>query len=154
MDRGDRGNTKGFYVLDASNKEVTEKFIENTISPKYVKHDIMDLLPLTPDNIKELFKNNFVDISIESALSQKFPFSQFTDFVKDFGHRRLELSSYSKDLIRNQSEIEQDTDYSYNIFSILDEHIQKLNLPVSESTPLIEKFKEVYDSLKNTKHYD
>lgn len=154
MDRGDRGNTKGFYVLDVSGEEVTEKFVENTISPKYVKHDISDLLPLTPDKIKELFNNNFVDISIESNLSKKFPFSQFTDFVKGFGHRRLELSSYSRELIKNQSEIEQNSDYSYNIFSILDEHIQKLNLPISESSPLIDKFKEVYDSLKNTKHYD
>jgi hypothetical protein len=29
-----------------------------------------------------------------------------------------------------------------------------MNLPVSQSIPLVNKFKEIYDSLKNTKHYD
>ncbi len=154
MDRGDRGNTKGFYVLDVSGKECTEKFIENSISPKHVKFNMFDLLHLNQNEVKNLFNNNFVDILIDADLSQKFPLSQFTDFIKDFGHRRLEFSSYSKEQIKNQSDIEKSNDYSYNIFTILDEHITKMNLPTSQSIPLIEKFKEVYDSLKNTKHYD
>ena len=153
MDRGDRGNTKGFYILDVSGDEIKEKFIENPVSPKHIKHDIMELLPLTPDKIQELFKNNFVDVTIESDFTQKFPFSQFTEFIKDFGHRRVEISSYSKEMLKNKSDIEEVADYSYNIFSILDEHISALNLPVSQSTQLIEKFKEVYDTLKNTKSY-
>jgi hypothetical protein len=154
MDRGDRGNVKGFYVLDASGEEIKEKFIENTVSPKHVKFNIMDLLILTQDQIKDLFLNNFVDILIDSELSQKFPFSQFTDLVKGFGHRRLELASYSKDQIKSKSEVEQNTDYSYNIFAILDEKLSQMNLPVAQSIQLVEKFKEIYDSLKNTKHYD
>lgn len=154
MDRGDRSNTKGFYVLDVSGEEVTEKFVENLISPKHVKYDIFDLLSLTQDQVKELFKNNFVDISIESEISQKFPLSQFTDFVKDFGHRRLELFSYSKEQLKTRSEVELNSNYEYNIFTILDERINQMNLPVAQSTPLIEKFKEIYDSLRNTKQYD
>ena len=152
MDRGDRGNTKGFYVLDVSGKDVKEKFVQNHFSPKHLKFDILDLLNETQDQIKDLFLNNFVDILIDSELSQKFPFSQFTDLVKGFGHRRLELASYSKD--QSKSEVEQNTDYSYNIFAILDERLSQMNLPVAQSIPLVEKFKEIYDSLKNTKHYD
>lgn len=153
MDRGDRGNTKGFYVLDVSGDDVTEKFIENPVSPRHIKYDIMNLLPLTPNAISEMFKNNFIDITIESDFTQKFPFSQFTDLIKDFGHRRVEFSSYSKEMLKDKSEIEEVADYSYNIFSILDEHIASLNLPVSQSTQLVDKFKEVYNTLKNTKIY-
>jgi DNA repair exonuclease SbcCD nuclease subunit len=154
MDRGDRGNEKGFYVLDVSGESVIEKFIPNTVSPKHVKFDIMDLLVLNQDQVKELFVNNFVDISIESELSQKFPLSQFTDLIKDFGHRRVEFSSYSLEQLKTRSEVELNTNYEYNIFSILDEKLNQMNLPISQSTPLINKFKEIYDSLRNTKQYD
>lgn len=154
MDRGDRGNTKGFYVLDVSGKDVKEKFVQNHFSPKHLKFDILELLNETPNDLRDLFNNNFIDVLIESEFSKKFPISQFTELVKDYGHRRLELSSYSKDQIKSKSEVEQNTDYSYNIFAILDERLSQMNLPVAQSIPLVEKFKEIYDSLKNTKHYD
>jgi DNA repair exonuclease SbcCD nuclease subunit len=154
MDRGDRGNEKGFYVLDVSGAKVTEKFIQNTISPKHVRYDVMDLLALTKSQIKDLFNNNFVDITIEADFSQKFPLSQFTELIKDIGHRRIEFSSYSLEQLKNRSELELNSNYEYNIFNILDERISQMNLPVSQSTPLIAKFKEIYDSLRNTKQYD
>lgn len=154
MDRGDRGNEKGFYILDVSGKEIGETFIPNTISPKHVRFDMLDLLSLTQDQVKRLFENNFVDVSIESELSQKFPLSQFTDFIKDFGHRRLEFISYSAEQLKTRSEIELNTNYEYNIFNILDEKITQMDLPISQSVPLINKFKEIYDSLRNTKQYN
>jgi DNA repair exonuclease SbcCD nuclease subunit len=154
MDRGDRGNTKGFYVLDVSGKEITEKFVPNEISPKYLKFDILELLNLTPIELKSKFKNNFIDIIIESEFSKRFPLSQFTEFVKDYGHRRLEFASYSKDQIKNKSEVEIQSDYEYNIFTLLDERIKIMNLPFDQSTKIIDRFKEIYDSLNNNKHYN
>ena len=154
MDRGDRGNTKGFYVLDASEKKLTEKFIENKISPKYIKHDIMSLLDMPLDEIKEIFNNNFVDISIESSLSQRFPMSQFTEMLKGAGHRSMEFFSYSKEQLKNKSEVEVESSYEYNIFTILDERIKEMNLSTTHASQLTSTFKEIYDSLKNTKQYE
>jgi len=154
MDRGDRGNVKGFYVLDVNNNKIKEKFIENDYSPKHVKFDAFDLLNLTTEEIRSLFSNNFVDVSIDVDFSQKFPLSQFTDLIEGFGHRRIEFFTYSKNQIKDRSEVEQEADYSYNIFTILDEHINRINLPASQSVRLVEKFKEIYDQLKNTKQYD
>jgi DNA repair exonuclease SbcCD nuclease subunit len=154
MDRGDRGNQKGFYVLDVSGKEVTEKFVPNEVSPRHLRFDVMQLLDLTSDQIKKEFVNNFVDIMIESEFSKKFPLSQFTELIKSYGHRRIEFASYSKDQLKNKSEIEIDSTYEYNIFTLLDERLKIMNLPVDQSTQIIDKFKEIYDSLRNAKQYD
>ena len=154
MDRGDRGNQKGFYVLDVSGKEIIEKFVPNEFSPKYLKFDILDLLNLTPNEITEKFNNNFIDVLIESEFSKKFPISQFTELVKGYGNRCLELGSYSKEQLKERSEIELNSNYEYNIFTILDARIKMMNLPDTQSKNLIDKFKEIYDSLRNTKQYD
>jgi len=154
MDRGDRGNDKGFYVLDVSGADVQEKFVLNTFSPKYVKFDVTDLLNLTSTEITSLFHNNFVDILLESDFSKKFPISQFTELVKKFGHRHLEFGSYSKEQLKERSEIEINSNYEYNVFTILDERIKSMNLPFIQAKEITDRFKEIYDSLRNTKQYD
>jgi DNA repair exonuclease SbcCD nuclease subunit len=154
MDRGDRGNQKGFYVLDVSGKEIIEKFIPNNSSPKHIRFEVLDLLELTSDQIQKEFINNFIDIMIESEFSKKFPLSQFTELVKSYGHRRLEFASYSQDQLKNKSELELDANYEYNIFTLLDERIKLMNLPTDQSNQIVDKFKEIYDSLRNTKQYD
>lgn len=154
MDRGDRGNQKGFYVLDVSGKEVEEKFIKNSISPLHIKKDVMQILNLSPQELSTLFKNNFIDITIESSFSTNFPFTKFTELVKDFGQRRLEFLSYSREQLKNKSDIELNSNYEYNIFSILEEKIDSLNYPDEFSSSVINTFKKIYDSLKNNKNYE
>ncbi len=154
MDRGDRGNTKGFYVLDAEGVKLTEKFIENTVSPRHIKIEMLDLLELNLDQIKERFKNNFVDIMIDSSFSARFPLSTFTEMLKSSGHRRLEFFSYSKEQNLSKSEVELNSNYEYNIFTVLNEKIKESNMSQIIASQVFEKFKTIYDSLKNTKSYE
>ena len=154
MDRGDRGNLKGFYSLDFSGKKVKEEFIENNFSPKYLKFELFDILQMEKDKIIKLFKNNFVDLSIESSFSSRFPITQFIDIIKDAEYRRLEFFSYLKEENRSTSQVELNSNYEYNIFTTLNEQIASLNLPDYKQTQIINKFKEIYDSLKNTKSYE
>ncbi len=154
MDRGDRGNLKGFYSLDFSGKKVKEEFIENNFSPKYLKFELFDILQMEKDKIIKLFKNNFVDLSIESSFSSRFPITQFIDIIKDAAYRRLEFFSYLKEENSSKSQVELNSNYEYNIFTTLNEQIASLNLPDYKQTQIINKFKEIYDSLKNTKSYE
>jgi hypothetical protein len=154
MDRGDRGNQKGFYILDVSGDQITERFVPNTVSPKHIRFDVLDLLELTPEQIQQEFINNFVDIMIESEFSKKFPLSQFTELVKSYGHRRLEFASYSSDQLKNKSEVEIDSTYEYNIFTLLNDRLKIMNLLPDQANQIVNKFKEIYDSLRNTKQYD
>jgi hypothetical protein len=154
MDRGDRGNTKGFYILDFSKDTISETFIENTFSPKYLKFNLYDILKMSQEQISNLFKNNFVDLTIDATFSTKFPLTKFTELIKDCGHRRIEFFTYSKNEMVSQSEIELDSNYEYNIFTTLNEQLSFLNLPEYRQSQIINKFKEIYDSLKNTKSYE
>jgi DNA repair exonuclease SbcCD nuclease subunit len=154
MDRGDRGNQKGFYVLDVSGDTISEEFIPNTFSPQYHQFEILDLLQFTPDKLIKIFNNNFIDISIESEFSKRFPVSQFIELIKDFGHRKIEFFSYSKSQIIKKSDIEISSNYEYNLFSILDEQVKTLNLPPDKVSKITTKFKEIYDLIKNAKNYN
>jgi len=154
MDRGDRGNLKGFYVLDATGSNFSEKFIPNQVSPRHLKFDISTVLNMNPTEISEAFCNNYVDLFIESSFSSVFPLARFTEIVKDAGHRRLEFFSYSKELNKEKSTVELDSNYEYNIFNVLDDQVASLNLPEYKTAELKSRFKSIYDSLKNTKRYD
>ena len=154
MDRGDRGNPKGFYVLGVESNNISEKFIENTFSPKHIRHDIASLLNLKKSEIESMFKNNFVDLEIESEFAARFPFSTFTSLVEKFGHRRLEFYPYSIEQKSTKSQVELNDNYEYNLFTVLNEHLNKLNLSGHVQDRVSEAFKGVYDAIKNTKKYD
>lgn len=154
MDRGDLGNQKGFYVIDASQADFKDKFIPNVDSPKHLKFNAFDLIQLNLDQITDLFKNNFVDITIESEFSKIFPLTKFTELIKDCGHRRLEFFSYSQEQLKSKSEVELGSDYEYNIFTVLDTQLTSMNLAEYRKQEITNKFKSIYDTLKNSKNYD
>jgi DNA repair exonuclease SbcCD nuclease subunit len=153
MDRGDSGNIKGFYVLDVTGDKITHKFVENTVSPKYLRLEMYDLLNMKPSQIKRLFNNNFIDINIESSLSKKVQFSTFTDKVKDFGHRSLEFYPYTHNQTIKKSEIEIGDDYEFNIFSILDHYLDQLSLQHSKRAETYQYFKTLYDKINTQQKY-
>ena len=153
MDRGDRGNQKGFYVLDMTAKKVVEEFIPNNFSPVYKKLDVFSILNLTLPELREEFKNNFVDIAIDDSILKSFPLSIFTDLVKDLGHRRLEFFNYSSVGLVN-SEVESNSNYEYNIFDFLKEKLHEKQLSDHQMATISQEFKNIYDKIKNTKSYD
>ena len=94
MDRGDRGNAKGYYIIDAKNN-YAETFIENLTSPNYVKYDICELLDMNIDQLNGLLTNNFVDVMIEINLSNKIPLSQFLAVLEQIKYRKIEFFTYT-----------------------------------------------------------
>ena len=153
MDRGDAGNTKGFYVLDLSGEKVKEKFIENTYSPRHLRLEMTDLLQMTMPQIENLFKNNFIDISIETSLSKKVQFSILTDKIKDFGHRRLEFYPYTLEQTVKKSEVEIGEDYEFNIFSILNEHLDGLSFSKTKRDEVFGYFRSLYDKINDQQKF-
>ena len=147
MDRGDVGNTKGFYVLDLSGKTVNQKFVENTCSPRHIRFEMMDLLQMELPKIKKIFNNNFIDISIESEFSKKLQFSLFTEKIKDFGHRRLEFYPYTVDKKNTDSQIQLGENYEFNIFTILDEYLNNLSLSSIKKEEIFTYFRGLYDKV-------
>lgn len=63
-DRGDMENQKGFTILDVESGRT--KFVPNTYSPEYIKARIYDLVDVTVGDLKERWRNNYVDLVIKS----------------------------------------------------------------------------------------
>jgi hypothetical protein len=153
LDRGDRGNVKGFYTLDVSKKEISETFTENIFSSKHVKFDASALLELKIDEIKKKFHNNFVDIMIPIDKARNFPVTRFMELIDNYGHRRIEFFTYSSDLQREKLDKELDYRYSeikeYDIYEIFQECLLERKYPKSMNKVIESYFKKLHDSVKN-----
>lgn len=149
LDRGDCGNTKGFYKLNVESDELVESFFENTYSPQYVKFNIDNILELNINEISKLFKNNFVDILISSDMSKTFPLTNFIDLVENCGHRTIEFIPFTNNKEKNKEEIKLDDNYEYNIFEILKIYLESRNTPHTISEKVIRVFTDAYSKSKN-----
>lgn len=62
-DRGDRENDKGITVLDIRTNET--QFIENTVTPRFLKESIYDILNMTVGDLKKRWNNNRIDLHLK-----------------------------------------------------------------------------------------
>ena len=67
MDWGDYGNDKGIHIYDLETGETT--FIENTVSPKFVKITIEDIQKKRKDKIQQV-RGNFARLVIEKKVNE------------------------------------------------------------------------------------
>jgi hypothetical protein len=153
LDRGDAGNTKGFYKLNFEGDEIVETFFENTHSPEYIKHQADDILNMSIDEITKLFKNNYVDVLIDSELSKHFPITSFIDALEQCGHRSMEFIPYTSNSTDITDDIEIDSSYEYNIFEILDIYLKAREVPARLLPKAVEKFTDIHNLIKNNKNY-
>ena len=80
-DRGDRGNPKGVTILDLSTGET--KFIENEVSPRYMKENIYDILNLTVGDLRRRWKNNRIDLHLKSTDITKCNFDNLLNSLEN-----------------------------------------------------------------------
>ena len=80
-DRGDRGNPKGVTILDLSTGET--KFIENEVSPRYMKENIYNILNLTVGDLRRRWKNNRIDLHLKSTDITKCNFDDFLNSLEN-----------------------------------------------------------------------
>ena len=86
------GNTKGITVLNI--KTGKREFFENTYSPKFLKENIYEISDITVGELKDRWKNNYVDLHVLGSDITKCKFDEL----------REELSGYYKEFnIKNES---------------------------------------------------
>lgn len=86
MTRSDIGNHKGYWILDLETGN--EEFVENTISPRFVRFGIDEILEMTLGELKSKCKNNFVDVYLDENQAIDFPFQDLEGLLEGF-HRKL-----------------------------------------------------------------
>jgi len=153
MDRGDRDNTKGFYILDVSTPKIKETFVENTVSPIFVKYDVFDILNKNELEIEEIFKNNFVDIMIEMSFSNQFSVTRFLDILGNIKLRRIEFFTYLKDTSTLEMEFGE-VSGDFNIFKIFDNYLDHRDYPIRMKENLRTNFFRIHKKVKGEKEYE
>jgi len=79
--------TRGVYILDIG-EEILESFIENTISPRYVKLRYSEIFK-DLDMYDSMIRNNYVTVTIDSEYSKKFDIKKFADEMMKHSPRKL-----------------------------------------------------------------
>lgn len=87
MTRSDIGNTKSIWILDAEKEN--EIGIDNHYSPKFLRLKIETILDKTYKEIKDIVRNNYVDVLVNSSVSLNFPFNSFMEALSDVEYKKL-----------------------------------------------------------------
>ena len=79
LTRSDMDNKKAILVLDLETEE--EILFENDFSPKFIRIPFESVLERTPNELEDLFRNNFVDVLIDPKLAVKASLGILTEMV-------------------------------------------------------------------------
>jgi len=155
LDRGDRGNVKGFYTLITSNNtkdsSIKEIFTENNFSPKHIKINAFELLDKRISEIKEIFNNNYIDIMMPIDKAAAFPITRFMEMINSYNHKRIEFFTYNTSNIEtsknndNMSEEIKD----YDIYEIFIECLKERKYSKNINDAMELYFKKLHDKVKN-----
>lgn len=142
MSRSDMDNKKGYWVLDLESG--TEEFIENRVSPDFIRLSLTEALGMTLGDLKSKIRNNFVDIYIDESDAIDFPFQEFEELLE--GHSRkltfkTNQSTQSISLVDNESGGESDLD----LMNLSERFITGLNYDDRIKTRLSEYVKQLYN---------
>jgi len=148
MDRGDRGNTKGFYQLDVSSQTLTEKFIENTNSPVYKKFDIFELLEMPANEVIEKLNNSFVDIMISVNFVNKFSVTRFLELISKSTHRKVEFFTYVDQTSDESTTVDFNPEDQFNVIDIFKSYLKTKDYSQTFKTELAQKFIEIHNLVK------
>ena len=141
LDRGDRSNPKGFYMLELVKENgepsIVETFKENLFSPRFIKTDAFDLLEMTLDQIKKMFENNYVDIMMRIDKAAAFPVTRFMEILDTFNYKKVEFFTYNPE-VRNYN-----TEEALSSAEIKDYDIQKIFLDILKQRDYPESYNNV-----------
>lgn len=155
LDRGDRGNPKGFYMLELNTKNdkpiFIETFKENLFSPKFIKVDAFELLEMKLDEIQKIFSNNYVDVMMRIDKASAFPITRFMEILEKFNYKKVEFFTYNPDLkedtIDTRDSVEEIKEY--DITEIFLDLLQQRNYPETYNNVMKNYFKSLNDKIKN-----
>ena len=86
MSRSDMGNAKGYWILDLETGG--EEFIENPVSPKFIRLNVDQVTEMNSEELQENCKNNFVDIYLDENQAVNFPFQELEESLGS-SHRKI-----------------------------------------------------------------
>ena len=154
MDRGDRDNQKGHYILDVSGPEIVESFVPNLVSPTFLKLDMYDILEMTISEINQKFKNNFVDIMIDVSFANRLSITNFLEKIADSKYRKVEFFTYVGSQESDEAQtIEFDIQDEFNIGDIFSHYLNSKDYSQTVKDDLTQRFNQTFKKVKEFNKY-
>ena len=142
LTRADADNQKHFLVLDLSTGE--ETYYKNDFSPQFIKVPLSDVVNKTPIELEERFCNNFVDVMVNSKISQA-QLDVITQMIKT--QRDIKYITEAK---RGEQETNNDDilyrmdGKNFSIVDIMDQYITGLDETENEKERIKKTLKSLY----------
>lgn len=141
LTRADADNEKHFLLLDLETGE--ETYYANDYSPKFIRIPVRTVMEKTPPQLEEIFNNNFVDVTINSKVTQA-QLDVITQMIKT--QRDVKYITETR-----KGELEVDSDdilyrmdgKNFSIVDIMDQYVSAME----ESDPEKEKIKKTLKNL-------
>ena len=149
MTRSDGDNPKGVFLLDFETGE--HQFIENNYTPKFVKLNLTKILDKTIDEIKDLMRNNFVDLYIASDIPIKYNLSGFMSMVQAEA-RKIEPNIYDEKTYIDIDSISEEIQNGYknfNVINLCDKFIESMNIDDDDKKRLELTINKLYTDCTN-----
>ena len=142
MTRSDANNNKGFYLLDFESGD--ERFFENEHSPKFVKLYLNKYIDKSIGELKELCRNNRVDMYVPSTYLMKYQITPIIDILSEIT-KKLEVIPFEADL-NEDLEFDENIEGTFNIFGLCEKYIKSMpSLDSSIKERVLSKITSVYE---------
>lgn len=145
LTRSDRGNIKGFYMVDLETME--ETFYENHISPKFLKYNITQIFDMPLGQFKSQIENNFVDLFVPSSIATTNSLSHLVNKIQDIS-RRLDPTIYNEEdyIDKDFYDIDEIEEMykNYNIMTLCNAYVDSMSHDDDMKQRLKEKLKDLY----------
>jgi hypothetical protein len=142
--RSDMGNPKGITLLDLETGK--ETYFENDFSPKFKKLYFNDILDMTPSEVEDIFRNNFVDIMIDPRMALKAPLNIITDLIQS--QRKLSFHPYDPEQANPLSIQIMETDgKQFNVLDFIGEYVRTLETDEPTKDKIKRSLGKLYQSV-------
>jgi len=116
--RSDMNNEKGITLLDLESGK--EQYWPNTHSPRFLQYSFTHILNDTPEKTKHNFRNNFVDVYINSEHSLKAPLGTLTEMLEG-SFRKIDFRPSQEDIPAfANTDLEESADVMQSVKKYLD----------------------------------
>lgn len=145
--RSDIGDSKGVYLFDVESN--THQFFHNHHSPIFKKVNLSQILDMSLGAVKDILRNNYIDIIVPTDLVNKFNITKFVDSVEGSQYKRIEAEAEKRNV--KGAETQQATvDSSKSLLELLNDAIDVLVDDESTKATL----KELNNKYYNTANTD
>jgi DNA repair exonuclease SbcCD nuclease subunit len=142
--RSDMGNPKGITLLDLETGD--ETYFANDFSPKFKKLYFNDILDMTPAEVEDIFRNNFVDIMIDPRMALKAPLNIITDLIQS--QRKLSFHPYDPEQANPLSIQIMETDgKQFNVLDFIGEYVRTLETDEPTKDKIKRSLGKLYQSV-------